>query len=225
MTKWKALLSLAVLVILALVAASVPRTAAAKAATLTVTVKSTFLRGGPGLNFPRVYSIFQGQTFAVLGRNTDASWLRLDFAGATSEAWIRADFGKVDGDLGAVPVLAATGADTPAAASAPAGPLVNAPAGALPRVDYTLTVQSTFARSAPSFSAPRVYSLFKGRTYRVLARSADGVWLQIDFPNRRTDTWAIAAYGSVSGDLGGIPVFGAAPAPRRRRPLPRRPQR
>ncbi len=211
-TKLKAALFLAVLVLFTLGLSRAPKATAAKAVTFTVTVQSAFLRSGPGLSFPRVYSVKQDQVYAVLGRNADASWLKLDYAGAASEAWVIADFGKVGGDVSAVPVLAATGADAPTPANAPTGPSTNAPTGALPHVDFTILVKSTFARSAPSFSAPRVYSLFKGQIYRVLARSADAIWLQIDFPTRTTDTWVIAAYGATTGDLGGIPIFGAPPA-------------
>ncbi len=212
MTKSKAHLFLATLVVVALVAGSVPRATAANDATFTVLVQSAFLRSGPGLGYPRVYSVKQGQVFAVLGRNADASWLRLDFAGATSDAWVMAVFGKVDGDVNALPELAATGADAPAPTSPPPGSSAGAPATSA-RVSYTLLAKSAFARNAPSFSAPRVYSVFKGQTYRVLSRSADGVWVQIDFPNATSEVWMVAAYGSLSGDLGAVPVYSPVPAP------------
>lgn len=212
MTKSKVHLFLAALVVIALVAGSVPKATAAKDATFTVLVQSAFLRSGPGLGYPRVYSVKQGQVFAILGRNADASWLRLDFAGATSDAWVIAAFGKVDGDTNALPELAATGADAPASTSAPSAPSSSAPA-ASSQIDYTVLVKSAFARSAPGFSAPRVYSVFKGQTYRVLARSADDVWLQIDFSNATSEVWVVAAYGSLSGDLGAVPVYSAIPTP------------
>jgi SH3 domain-containing protein len=209
-TKSKVSLFLAALVVIALVAGSAPRATAATDVTFTVSVKSAFLRSGPGLGYPRVYSVTQGQVYAVLGRNADASWLRLDFAGATSEAWVMAAFGKVDGDVNALPQLAATGADAPAPPSVSSAPSSSAPAVSSD-VSYTVLVKSAFARAAPSFSAPRVYSVFKGQTYRVLSRSTDGVWVQIDFPNAVTEAWVVAAYGSLSGDLGAVPIYGGAP--------------
>jgi hypothetical protein len=211
MTKSKVQLFLAALVVVALAAGSVPKATAAKDATFTVLVQSAFLRSGPGLGYPRVYSVKQGQVFAILGRNADASWLRLDFAGATSDAWVMAAFGKVDGDANALPELAATGADAdapPSTGGSETRPYTPSPT----RVDYTVLVKSAFARSAPSFSAPRVYSVFKGQTYRVLSRSADGVWVQIDFPSAASEVWVVAAYGSLSGDLGAVPVYSAVPA-------------
>ena len=207
MTKSKASLVLAALVIFVLILGSVPKAAAARDVTFTVLVKSAFLRGGPSLDAPRVFSVFHNQVYPVTGRTADNSWLQLNEIG-----WIWSALGKVEGDVNALPVLAATGADAPVPMSAPSAPSNSVPAASA-RVDYTVLVKSTFARSAPSFSAPRVYSVFKGQTFRVLAQSADGVWAQIDFPNRKTDAWVVASYGSLSGDLGAVPVSGANPAP------------
>ena len=207
MTKSKAHLLLAALVAIALVASNAPKAAAAKDVTFTVLVKSAFLRSGPSLDAPRVFSVFHNQVYPVTGRTADNSWLQLNEIG-----WIWSALGKVEGDVNALPVLAATGADAPVPTSAPSAPSNSVPAASA-RVDYTVLVKSTFARSAPSFTAPRVYSVFKGQTFRVLAQSADEVWLQIDFPYGRTDAWVIAAYGSLSGDLGAVPVSGANPAP------------
>jgi len=206
-TKSKAHLLLAALVAIAIVAGSVPKAAAARDVTFTVLVKSAFLRGGPGLDAPRVFSVFRNQVYPVTGRTADNAWLQLNEIG-----WIWSALGKVEGDVNALPVLAATGADAPVPTSAPSAPSNSVPAGSA-RADYTVLVKSTFARSAPSFSAPRVYSVFKGQTFRVLAQSADEVWLQIDFPYGKTDAWVIAAYGSLSGDLGAVPDSGANPAP------------
>jgi uncharacterized protein YraI len=198
---------LAALTILALALSGVSYAGAAKAVTFTLAVNSAFLRSGPSLSAPRAYSIFKGQTFTVIGKNADAAWLRLDFPGATAEAWVLAAFGKVDGDLSTVPVLAATGVGT-TAANPPTNPAAS-PATP-PRASFTLTVKSAFARSGPSFSAPRAFSLFRGQTFRVLARSADGEWVRIDAGG---GTWVIAAYGSIKGNLGAIPLSGAEPAP------------
>ena len=76
------------------------------AVTFTLTVKSAFLRSGPSLSAPRIYSIFLGQVYPVTGRNADNSWLQVAFPGATTPTWIMAVFGTVQGDLGSVPVLA-----------------------------------------------------------------------------------------------------------------------
>jgi hypothetical protein len=198
---------LALLVITALLLSAVPR-AAANGVTFTVMIKSGFLRSGPSLNSPRAYSVFQGQTFGVLGRNADASWLRLDFPGAATEAWVLAEFGNVSGDVSAVPVTAPVVVE--AATSAPIVPAVT---GAIPSVTFTVSARSVFARSAPSFDGRRVASLFRGQTYTVSARSEDGLWLRLNYVGPGSDVWVLAAYGTTAGDVGGLPLGSAAPEP------------
>ena len=119
--------------------------AAAKAVTFTVTVKSAFLRSGPGLNWPRVYSVFQGQVFSVNGRNGDVSWLRLDFAGASSETWVVAAYGETNGDVNSAPVVEAA-LNPPTQVAAATSP---DPVSAAPNLRFTVIAKSVFARSAP----------------------------------------------------------------------------
>jgi len=180
--------------------------AAAKGVTFTVCVPSAFLHSAPSLSAPRTDSVFQGQTFTVLGRNAEASWLRLDFVGFSSEEWILAAFGDVQGDLKSLPVMD-SGAEAPVTTSS--NPL---PASSS-RVRYTVEAQSTFAHSTPRLTGARVQSLFKGQTFTVRAKTADGFWLQIDFPFAPTETWVQTIYGKVTGDLAGIPISGETPTP------------
>jgi uncharacterized protein YraI len=214
MLKLNARLLLSVLVILALALSNAPRADAGDAVTFTVIVKSAFLRSGPGLNSPRVYSVFLGQTFGVIGRNADSTWLRLDFPGASSEAWIMAQFGAVDGNLSAVPVTAASDAFAGATAPPPANtapPAPSAPSATLPNVTFKVTIKSAFARSAPTLASIRAHSLFKGQTYKVLAQSADGQWLRLDVAGIRTEAWVPISYGTTTGPLAALPVAGALP--------------
>jgi hypothetical protein len=197
MSKIRLFLTVVVLVALALPG----HLAAASTVTFTLTIKSAFLRSGPSLSAPRIYSIFRGQSFGVLGRNADGSWLRLDFP---SEAWIVTSFGAVKGDVNSLPVLASTGIDAPAPTT-PANVSNTAPGGA-GKVFFKVTIKSTYVRNAPSLSGQRVFSIFKGQSYRVRAKNADGSWLMIELPSLPTETWVVASYGSVSGDLSEVPI-------------------
>lgn len=85
-------------------------------------------------------------------------------------------------------------------------------------VTFTLTAKSAFARALPSLSSPRAASLFKGQTYNVLARSADGLWLKLDYASLFTEAWVVKSYGTVTGDVASLPVAEgtsgvSAPAP------------
>lgn len=180
--------------------------ASAKGVTFTVSVPSAFLRSGPSLSTPRTGSVFQGQTYNVIGRNTDASWLRLDYVGFSSEEWILAVFGKVQGDVVSLPVT-----ESSAPVSATTVGIASPAPGSAPvfsTVRYTVIVESMFARGVPSLTGPRVESLFKGQTFTVRAKSADGIWLQLDFPFAPTETWVQTQYGKIAGDLAGVPFIG-----------------
>lgn len=179
----------------------------AAGAAFTLTVKSAFLRNAPSFSAARAYSIFNGQTFAVLARTADNAWLKLDYAGATGdEAWVWSAYGTWAGDLGLVAVVAASSTETPAP---PGGVSLPSPTT---HAFFTLSAKSAFLRSAPNASAPRVYSIFKGQSYRLLARTADGAWLRLDYAGATTEAWIAQAIGTVTGDLSGVPVNGDSPS-------------
>ncbi|MEP7358365.1 MAG: SGNH/GDSL hydrolase family protein, partial [Anaerolineales bacterium] len=67
-----------------------------------LTIKSAFAHTAPNAGSPRAASLFNGQSFAVTARTADDAWLRIDFAGARTEAWIAASIGTVSGDLSKV---------------------------------------------------------------------------------------------------------------------------
>jgi hypothetical protein len=98
-------------------------------------------------------------------------------------------------------------------------PLRGAASAAGP-VSFTLTVKSAFARTLPSFSGQRAASLFQGKTYAVGGRTADSQWLKLNLAGIPTEAWIPVSYGTVAGDLAGLPVAmpaiaapGATPAP------------
>jgi len=84
--------------------------------TFTLTLKSAFAHALPDNSSQRAASLFRGQTFLVNARSEDGLWVRLDYAGARTEAWIVVSLGTIGGNLKDVPVAAASlpGADLPA---------------------------------------------------------------------------------------------------------------
>ncbi len=177
----------------------------------TITVKSAYLRSAPALSAPRVNSVFQGQTYTLLGRTADNSWVRLDFAGATTEDWIMTACGTMAGDLNSLPVSGAApvsvpGAATPAPQAAapqvPASQAGTAPAGGV-TLRYTLTAQSLYLRSAPSATGTPLASLFKGQVFTAIGRNLTSQWVQILYGG--TPGWVLAGAGQLSGSLGDLP--------------------
>ncbi len=200
---------LQVLVCLCLCALGGMPALAAETPTFTVVATSAFLHDAPSVQSPRTYSLFQGQVFAIVGRNADGSWLQLDFAGATRGTWVWTPVGKVTGRLGGVPVAAGnpTPAPTAAAPTPPAGPAGSASVG---HVTFTVVAKAIFVRSRPDLSGTRLLSVFKGQTFNVLARTADSLWLKIDVA---AEAWVYADNGTVHGNLKAVTEAGAAPTP------------
>ena len=48
-------------------------------------------------------------------------------------------------------------------------------------VSFTLTATSAFLRSVPSASAARTYSIFKGESFAVSARTDDSEWVSLEY--------------------------------------------
>ena len=73
---------------------------------VSVTARTVNLRSGPGTNYPRVGQAHQGQTFDVIAKNEDGSWLQIDNEGKT--VWVINDarWTAVAGDVGALQVAA-----------------------------------------------------------------------------------------------------------------------
>lgn len=72
-------------------------------------------------------------------------------------------------------------------------------------ITFTLTTKSAFLRSGPSLSAARVASIFKDQTYTVIARSADGAWLRLDYAGV-AEAWVSRSLGMVRGNVSALPV-------------------
>jgi hypothetical protein len=183
------------------------------AVTFTLTAKSVFLRNAPSFTAARVYSVFKGQTYNVLGRTGDNEWLKLDFAGATTETWIWRGYGTFNGNLGVVSVFPYPSSPAPVSGATPASG--GATSSNRTFVYFTLTVKSTFLRDAPNGN--RVYSIFKGQRFEVLNKNADGTWLRLDYAGAATEAWVLAANGTLAGNLANVPLAGTVasvgPAP------------
>ena len=192
--------SMLAVVVLVLMLGRAP-SAMAGSVTFKVIVQSAFLRGGPSLDAPRVFSIFHNQVYPVTGRTADNAWFQLNEIG-----WIWSALGEVRGDLSAVPVLAGSAAPSaPDSPSAPALPAVaDSPTTPGVTLKMTITAKSAFVRTAPTAGAARSGSVFKGQAYTAVGRSTDAQWVQIQFGNRLG--WVWIGVGKLSGDIGALAV-------------------
>lgn len=63
------------------------------------------VRSGPGTNYPAVGGLAGGDTVPVTGRSADSQWFVISFAGG--EGWVAAFVGTFNGDVNALPAVAA----------------------------------------------------------------------------------------------------------------------
>ena len=212
--RWIGLMVLASVLLVGVIGAAPSRPARAGAATFTVTAHSAFLRDTPQAGATPTYSVFGGQSYNILGRTSNSAWVRLDMAGASKGTWILASFGTIAGSLAAVPAEAGA-ASAPAPTAVPAaggntgpasGPAAAPAAAGSQRL--TITAASTYARAAPSWSATKLASLFKGQSYTATGRDASSQWLQVQLPG---EAWVSVGVGVLSGHLSSLPVVGPAP--------------
>jgi len=192
------------LVLFTLIASLYAPVARAQTATYTVIVQSAFLRPAPDLSQPRLYSVFFGESYAITGRTADGKWARIDFPGATEEAWILINFGEITGDFASVPI--ATGSPKPVTPTATVGG--NAPPGAAPaNARFTVDVQTLRVRAAPSLTANVRSLVAQGTVLVVRGRSNDSVWLLVDVPNLLGEAWVWAFGGTLNVSIASLPIM------------------
>ena len=79
-------------------------------------------------------------------------------------------------------------------------------------VTFTVNVTSVYGHQSPDLASPRAASIFAGQTYAVTGRSADDTWLSIMYWSV-PDVWVLAAWGTVAGNLDGLPVLAVEVTP------------
>lgn len=187
------------IVVVAAVPATPPPPPPASVAQLTTTANLN-VRSGPGANYDILGVLLLGQQAEIIGRNSDATWWQIKFAGAKQGyGWVSAQFAQTS-NIGNVPIV-----------NAPAPPPTPAPPAPVPpdvvitdwRGEYfnnkDLNGQPVFVRNDPSlsfdwglgspdsripadfFSARWTRSAnFSAGTYRFYTRVDDGVRLWVD---------------------------------------------
>ncbi|HEX2906128.1 MAG TPA: SH3 domain-containing protein [Phototrophicaceae bacterium] len=105
--------------------------------------------------------IYQGQSYAVVGRNADTSWLQLNVNGIVG--WVNAGY-MAAYNVQNVPVTDSSGSQPP-------------PAGAT----ATVTAYALNVRQIPNpFTGAVLVRIRRGETYTVVGRNADTSWLQLN---------------------------------------------
>lgn len=147
------------------------------------------VRTGPGIVFNRIGLISPGSFYRVLGERD--GWYQVDYNGQS--AYVSGLFVTYFSDgqptNGGTPVIN----PEPTVAPSPTG----------------LTYQGTTTiniRRGPGLNFDRFNQIRRGENAAILGRSADGLWVQIDFEG--SVGWVAAWLGIINGNIDDLPVVG-----------------
>ncbi len=138
-------------------------------------IANTYVRSGPGSNYPAYGIVEFGKSGRVIGRNAESTWfvVRLDPAAVgAGYGWVEAATVQTK-NVGEVVVVKASPAPVIEVPPAP-------PAGA-PSVTAADFVN---VRAGPATTYPVLFAAPPGSTGVATARSADGEWWQVQIPTK-----------------------------------------
>jgi uncharacterized protein YraI len=154
----------------------------------TVTRASVLnVRSGPGINYDILTRLLRSNTFTALGRNADASWLRVRLTTGFT-GWLSSYYVTVDGNPFSLPLETAGPPPPPR------------PTGVRGKLYSGLRM-----RTGPGTIYPIIANLEWGMVVDIVGRSRDGQWYQIQYGG--ATGWVYAPYVSiVSGVISNVPV-------------------
>lgn len=146
------------------------------------------IRDAPSLGGGRIGRILRGQTYAIVGRDTDARWFLLQLGGY--QGWAYGYYLFVDGNEFTPPIVSG-----------------NTIIGLAGQEDYGVRGQSDAIlrlRAAPTVNSTQTGRIAWGAFLPITGRTADGYWYQVIWKN--TVGWAYAPFiNIVEGDLNNVP--------------------
>ncbi len=148
------------------------------------------VRDAPSLGGNRIDRILKGQTYAVVGRNEDATWFLLQLAGRQGWAWGYYLF--VDRNEFTAPVVSGLSA-------------LGLPPGVTDTGVLAVVQAGLNLRAAPSAASEQTGRIIWGSFVPVIGRTAASDWLQIVW--KGSIGWVAAGFLEIrQGDLSAVPV-------------------
>jgi uncharacterized protein YraI len=162
-------------------------------ATATVTTGALNVRNAPSAVGTTILTkIYQGQTYAITGRNAANTWLQLNVNGTIG--WVNAFYVSTT-NAANVPVVDGTPTQPQQPTPQPSGFIVT-------------TVSNLNLRTGPGSNNPALLVIPRGQSATVVGRNADASWLRVTYNN--VTGWVSANYVTANPplDLSQIPVQG-----------------
>lgn len=148
---------------------------------LTPSVSILNVRNSPGLDGGLIGMMNSGEQYAVTSES--GGWYNVDFKGQSG--WVFGEYAIVTGGTVASSGGSASSAGTPTGVQFTTGNILN-------------------FRTAPGESTTVIEFIPYQTVLDVVGRSGDNNWLKVNFNG--SGGWVAASYGSLSGDLGSVPV-------------------
>jgi hypothetical protein len=148
------------------------------------------VREAPSLGGNLLGRILRGQTYAIVGRNQNATWFLLQLSGR--QAWAWGYYLYINGNEFNPPVVSGSS-------------VLGLPGGVQDTGVIVQTQAGLRLRSAPTVNSAQTGRIGWGSFLPVVARSVDGVWLQVVW--KGTVGWVARGYVEpFQGDLNSVPI-------------------
>ncbi|MBE2200758.1 MAG: SH3 domain-containing protein [Anaerolinea sp.] len=164
--------------------------APAVTATAVITTGALNVRSGPGVQYGVVTAVSQGQSVALLGRNSSSSWVKIQTGGG-QQGWINAAYIQANVAVNTLPVL---------------------DAGAAPiTVTGLVNTGALNVRTGPDVTYPSIAVVNGGVQLNLIGRTANGIWVKVSLADGQQG-WVNTSLLILSADVSYLPET-AAPTP------------
>ena len=172
----------------------VPQTAPTGNQAAVVTTPFLNIRSGPGANFQDIGTLAQHQSFNVVGRNADNSWVQINIPGGIQGGWVSARYISSGTPTSYLPLVVNTGVS-------PAYPQ------AVPVWGQTgiITAPRLNVRYGPGSAYGAFARLSQGEGVSLIGRDAGAAWLLVQLANGTTG-WISSGFVTSSYPFYQLPV-------------------
>jgi len=164
------------------------------------------VRSGPGMVYPVVVAIGNGNYVQLLGRDANSTWVKV-LTHTGHQGWLNSVYTTMSVPLAGLPVIAAPPIPaTPIEPAQPVHPIE--PSGAT----AVVTTGMLNVRSGPSLAYSVISYLPYGQSVGILGRAANSAWIKVHTPAGATG-WINSDYTQMNTSLNALPVIDSSVSP------------
>lgn len=153
------------------------------------------VRSGPGFNYPAAGFVNNGSFVNLLGRNGNATWVKVSANNDTLVGWMNASVIETSQSIYNLPVVDGT-APNPTPAPPPSG-----------AASATITTGSLNVRSGPGLGFNVLGQVHLGQVVTLLGRNSAGTWVKIPTYGGLSEGWISVAYIQANIAISNLPII------------------